>query len=110
MVTQISTKVSKKEFEEIRRLVKSGLYINISDFVRESVRKRLSELKEISSDAPSVIEKKVYEYFKSKGGSGWPDDAARELGYSVIEVLDALERLRKKGKAEEATTETMEKS
>jgi len=98
MPTQVSAKLSKKEFEEIRKLVRSGLYINISDFVREAVRKSMAELKEVSMDAPEIVEKRVYDYLKSKGVSVWPDEAARELGYSVLEVLNALERLKKKGK------------
>ena len=102
MPTQVSAKLSKKEFEEIHKLVGSGLYINTSDFVREAVRKRLSELKEVSMDAPAVVEKRVYDYFRSKAVAVWPDEAARELGYSVFEVLNALERLRKKGRAWEA--------
>ncbi len=108
MGTQVSAKLSKKEFQEIHRLVKAGIYINISDFVREAVRKSLSELKEVSMDAPEVVERRVHDYFKSKEGSVWPDDAARELGYSVLEVLDVLERLKKRGKAQEVAMEAVE--
>lgn len=107
MPTQVSAKLSKKEFEEIRKLVRSGLYMNTSDFVREAVRKSLSELKEVSMDAPAVVEKNVYDYFKAKGTAIWPDDAALELGYSVLEVINALERLKKKGKAQEVAMEVL---
>jgi Arc/MetJ-type ribon-helix-helix transcriptional regulator len=102
MTSQVSTKLSKKEIQEIRRLVKTGLYINTSDFVRDAIRKNLSSLKEVSLDDPEAIEKRVYHYFRSKGGAVWPDDAARDLGYSVLTVLDVLEKLRKKGKAKES--------
>lgn len=103
MTTQVSTKLSKKEFQEIHKLVKAGLYINTSDFVRDAIRKSLAGFKETTLDTPQIIEKRVYEYFRSKGGSVWPDDAARDLGYSVLAVLDVLERLKKKGKAEETS-------
>lgn len=102
MSSQVSTKVSKKEYNDIRNLVNAGFYINTSDFVRDAVRRRLAEFRETATqDSPATIELRVYEFFKNKGGSGWPDEAAAELGYSVLQVLDALERLRSKGKAEE---------
>ncbi len=110
MPTQVSAKLTKKEFEEIRKLVRSGLYLNTSDFVRDAVRRSLSELKEVSMEAPEVVEKKVYDYFRSKGTAVWPDEAALELGYSVLEVLNALERLKKKGKAREVVMEVLERS
>lgn len=91
--------------QEINKIVKAGLYINVSDFVRDAVRVKLRELKSTKLDPPEVIKQRVYEYFKARGGSGWPDEAAIELGYSVLEVLDALERLRKEGRAREATVE-----
>lgn len=103
MPNQVSTKLSKREIAEIQELVRAGLYINVSDFTRDAVRRRLKELKAVSLDPPDVVQQRVHEYFKSKGGSSWPDEAAIELGYSVLEVLEALEQLRKRGKAWEAT-------
>ncbi len=103
MTTQVSTKLSKKEFQEIGKLVKAGLYINTSDFVRDAIRKSLVGLKEVTLDDQEIVEKKVYEYFKSKGAPVWPDDAGRDLGYSILVVLDALDRLKKKGKAKEVS-------
>ena len=105
MANQVSTKLSRRETEEIQKIVRAGLYINVSDFVRDTVRRRLQELKATSLDPPDVVQERVYEYFKNKGGSAWPDEAAIDLGYSVLEVLEALEKLRKKGKAREATHE-----
>ncbi len=103
MSNQVSSKLSKREVAEIQKLVRAGLYINVSDFVRDTIRRRLQELKMVSLDPPDVVQQRVYEYFKSKGGSSWPDEAAIDLGYSVLEVLEALERLRKRGKASELT-------
>ncbi len=105
MPDQVSTKLSRRETQEIVKLVKSGLYINTSDFVRDSIRRRLQELRSTSLDPPEVVQRRVYEYFVNKGGSAWPDDAAVDLGYSVLEVLGALEQLQRKGKAREATGE-----
>lgn len=102
---QVSTKISKREADEVARLVKSGLFINTSDFVRDSIRRRLQELGKASIDSPGIVRERVYEYFKRRGGSGWPDEAATELGYSVLEVLGALRELEKQGKAAESPGE-----
>ena len=109
MSSQVSSKLSKREMAEIQKLVRAGLYINVSDFVRDTIRRRLQELKMVSLDPPDVVQQKVYEHFKSRGGSSWPDEAAVELGYSVLEVLEALEQLRRKGKAWEATQASITK-
>ncbi len=45
---------------------------------------------------------KLYRYMKERGGLIWPDEAARELRVSVIEVLDALRRFEREGRAREA--------
>jgi hypothetical protein len=105
MNDQVSAKLTRREAEEVAKLVDAGLFLNTSDFVRDAVRSRLRQLGSVSLDGPAVVERRVYEYFKGRGGSAWPDEAALELGYSVLEVLDALERLRKKGRAREETRE-----
>ncbi|MDG7015858.1 MAG: hypothetical protein JRM82_00610 [Nitrososphaerota archaeon] len=105
MNEQVSAKLTRREAEEVARLVEAGLFLNTSDFVRDAVRSRLQELRSASLDIPAVVERRVYEYFRGRGGSAWPDEAAVALGYSILEVLDALERLRKKGRAREETTE-----
>jgi hypothetical protein len=42
------------------------------------------------------VEKEVYRYMKERGGLIWPDEAARELGYSALDILEALASWRKK--------------
>jgi len=44
MAKQVAAKLSDVEYNQIRRIVRSGLYINSSDFVRDAVRRRLSEI------------------------------------------------------------------
>jgi DNA-binding GntR family transcriptional regulator len=36
---------------------------------------------------------------KERGGLIWPDEAAKELGYSVLDILEALRKLEKEGRA-----------
>jgi len=112
MAQQVTTKIPKVDYEKIRQLVNVGFYINISDFVREAIRAKLAEL-ELSSklDPPETMKARVYEYFKERGGVAWPDEAAKELGYSVIDVLNALQMLKDEGKTEEVdATKIVEKA
>jgi len=46
------------------------------------------------------VREELYHYMKERGGVVWPDDAARELGYSVLDILNALKK--REGKAREA--------
>jgi len=107
MSSQVAAKVSKVEYARIKQLVRLGMYINSSDFVRDAVRRRLAELESSGkADPPKVVKQEVCQYFLDRGGVAWPDEAARDLGYSVLDVLKALMELKEEGKAaeiEEAT-------
>ena len=107
MSKQVATKLSKTEYEQIRGLVRTGLYINSSDFVRDAVRRRLQEIKPAKIKITNLKEE-VYRYMKKRGGLVWPDAAARDLGFSVLDVLEALRRLEKEGRAVEAEDVSME--
>lgn len=103
MPRQAAAKVSDVEYAKIERLVQAGMYINVSDFVRDAIRSRLAELTMGPAEVDSGrLEEEVLEYLRSRGGEAWPDDIASELGVSVLDVLEALESLRRKGKAVEA--------
>jgi Arc/MetJ-type ribon-helix-helix transcriptional regulator len=102
MSRQVAAKISDVEYKQIRRLVSGGLYINSSDFVRDAVRRRLGEISSVTrTDSPNLREE-LYRYMKQRDGFVWPDEAARELGCSVIEILEALKKLEREGKVEEA--------
>jgi len=99
---QVAAKLSKVEYDQIRRLVTSGLYINSSDFVRDAVRRRLAEINAVAKTKSGNVKGELYRYMKERGGLIWPDEAARELGYSVLDILEALRKLEKEGRAIES--------
>jgi Arc/MetJ-type ribon-helix-helix transcriptional regulator len=99
---QVAAKVSKVEYELIRRLVKSGLYINSSDFVRDAMRRRLAEINSAAKTSTDDLKQELHDYMKEHDGLIWPDEAARDLGYSVLDILEALRKLEKEGRAMEA--------
>jgi len=99
---QVAAKLSKVECDQIKRLVRTGLYINSSDFVRDAVRRRLAEINAVAKTGSGNIKDELYRYMKERGGLIWPDEAARELGYSVLDILEALHKLEKEGRAVES--------
>ena len=108
MSKQVATKLSKTEYEQIRGLVRTGLYINSSDFVRDAVRRRLQEISGPAKIKTTNLKEELYRYMKDRGGLIWPDAAARDLGFSVLDVLEALRRLEKEGRAVEAEDVSVE--
>ena len=48
------------------------------------------------------LEQELHDYMKERGGAVWPDQAARNLGYSVLDILEALKKLQREGRATEA--------
>lgn len=108
MSKQVAAKLSRVEYAQVRRLVRTGLYINSSDFVRDAVRRRLAEINASAKTASGKVKEELYQYMKERGGLIWPDEAARELGYSVIDILESLGKLEKEGRAFEAQDVTVE--
>ena len=50
----------------------------------------------------SRTKQELYDYMKEHDGLIWPDEAARNLGYSVLDILEALRKLEREGRAIEA--------
>ncbi len=59
------------------------------------VRRRLAEINAVAKTKPGKVRDELYRYMKVRGGLIWPDEAARELGYSVLDILEALRKLEK---------------
>jgi len=76
----IGAKIAPAEARQIRELIDAGVYLNESDFVRDAIRHRLSEIKVIKCrDIDYETAKKEFlGYFKRKG-EAWPDEAAMDL-------------------------------
>jgi Arc/MetJ-type ribon-helix-helix transcriptional regulator len=99
----IGAKITPVQARQIRELIDAGAYINESDFVRDAIRHRLTEIKvvrcrEIDYD---TARKEVASYFKRRG-EAFPDEAAEDLELDFDIVMKITEDLRKDGTLEEA--------
>jgi Arc/MetJ-type ribon-helix-helix transcriptional regulator len=79
------------------------VYINESDFVRDAIRHRLSEIKVIKCRDVDyeTAKKEILGYYKSRG-EAYPDEAALDLELDFDLVMKATEELRKEGRLVEA--------
>ena len=76
----IGTKIVAAEAAQIRELIKSGVYLNESDFVRDATRHGLSEIKVIKCKDIDYenAKKEILGYSKSRGES-YPSEAPLDL-------------------------------
>ena len=65
------------------------------------MRRRLAEMNSSAKTPAGQLKQELYEYMRQRGGLVWPDQAARDLGYSVLDILEALRKLEKEGRAVE---------
>ncbi len=91
----VGAKLTPNEIDQINRLVQAGLYLNPSDFVRESVREKLDAIKVIEyRDVDyETAKKEVAGYFRMKG-EAYASDASSdlELDYELVcKIMDELE-------------------
>jgi Arc/MetJ-type ribon-helix-helix transcriptional regulator len=99
----IAAKIAPAEARQIRELIEAGVYLNESDFVRDAIRHRLSEIKVIKCRDVDyeTAKKEILGYYKSRG-EAYPDDAADDLKLDFDLVIKATEELRKEGRLVEA--------
>jgi Arc/MetJ-type ribon-helix-helix transcriptional regulator len=99
----IGSKIAAAEAEQIRELIEAGVYLNESDFVRDAIRHRLSEIKVIKCRDIDyeTAKKEILGYFKSRGES-YPDEASLDLELDFDLVTKITEELRKEGRLVEA--------
>lgn len=92
----VGSKVSAIELEQIRQLVTSGAYLNISDFVRDAIRDKLIAIKTIKyRDVDyETAKKEIMGYFQERG-EAYPSEAEEDLqiDYKLIcQIVDELKR------------------
>ena len=99
----IGAKIAAAEAAQIRQLIEAGVYLNESDFVRDAIRHRLSEIKVIKCRDVDyeTAKKEVLGYFKRLGES-YPDEASGDLELDFDLVMKITEELRKEGRLVEA--------
>ena len=99
----IGSKIAPAEARQIRGLIEAGVYLNESDFVRDAIRHRLSEIKVIKCRDTDfeTAKKEILGYYK-RNGEAYPDEAAGDLELDFDLVMKVTEELRKEGRLVEA--------
>ena len=95
----IGSKIAPAEARQIRELIEAGVYLNESDFVRDAIRHRLSEIKVVKCRDVDyeTAKKEILGYFK-KQREAWPDDVAQDLELDFDLVMGITKELRKEGR------------
>jgi Arc/MetJ-type ribon-helix-helix transcriptional regulator len=92
----IGTKVTPREIEEINGLIEAGIYLSVSDFIREAVRDKLRAIKVIKlRDIDYELAKReILGYYRSyKEAYDYEVAHDLELDYELVcEITDELER------------------
>lgn len=103
MSVSIGAKIAPEQAAQIRELIGAGVYLNESDFVRDAIRHRLSEIKVIKCREVDfeTAKKEILGYYKSRK-EAYPDEAARDLELDFDLVMKATDELRKEGRLVEA--------
>jgi Arc/MetJ-type ribon-helix-helix transcriptional regulator len=99
----IGAKIAPAEARQIRELIEAGVYLNESDFVRDAIRHRLSEIRVIKCRDVDyeTAKKEILGYYKTRG-EAYPDEAAADLALDFDLVMKATDELRKESRLVEA--------
>jgi Arc/MetJ-type ribon-helix-helix transcriptional regulator len=100
----VGAKLTRNEIDQINKLIEAGVYLNLSDFIREAVREKLAAIKVIEyRDVDyETAKKEVAGYFKMKG-EAYASDASTDLQLDYEIVCEIMDDLEKEGRLE--TTE-----
>jgi Arc/MetJ-type ribon-helix-helix transcriptional regulator len=66
----VGTKVTQRELKEIQGLIEAGVYISISDFVREAIRDKLRVVKVVKVRDRAYDEAKRVLFLSRRSSSG----------------------------------------
>lgn len=91
----VGTKLTPREYEEISGLVDAGIYLSASDFVRESIRDKLKNIRviKIRSIDYETAKKEVLGYYRS-----YDEAYISEVSADLELVNQITEELRKEGR------------
>ncbi|HLC79850.1 MAG TPA: ribbon-helix-helix domain-containing protein [archaeon] len=97
----VGTKMTATEFEKMQALVDAGLYLNVSDFIRDAVREKLGsiEIIKLRDVDYKIAKKEVLAYFE-KFREAYPDEAANDLSLSLEMVAKITSELIKEKRLE----------
>jgi len=94
----LGTKVSAKEYEKIVKLVESGEYLSVSDFVRESIREKLEGLEviEVRDVDRETAKKEILDYYKIHK-EAYPTEVANALCLDLELTWNITDELMRNG-------------
>ena len=97
----VGTKLTFSEYEKAQNLVDAGLYLNISDFIRASVREKLDsiEVVKLRDIDYKTAKKEVLGYYE-KYSEAYPSDIGNELGIDLRTVYQIVDELIKEKRVE----------
>lgn len=95
----VGTKLTAREYNEIKGLIKAGVYLSVSDFIREAVRDKLRatkviKVREIDYDQ---AKKEVLGYYKAYK-EAFPYQVAEDLELDYDLVWRITEELKEEGR------------
>lgn len=92
----IGTKVTPREIEEINGLIDAGIYLSVSDFIREAVRDKLRAIKviKIRDIDYDLAKREILGYYRSyEEAYDYEVSHDLELDYELVcEITAELER------------------
>ncbi|HWQ20937.1 MAG TPA: hypothetical protein VN455_14245, partial [Methanotrichaceae archaeon] len=93
--------VTRSELQQIQDLIDAGVYLNVSDFVREAVRDKLTAIKVIKCRDVDyeTAKKEVIGYFQRRS-EAYPDEIAEDLELDFDLVRQITAELKKEGRLE----------
>lgn len=102
----VGTKLTMEEYNKVQELINAGMYISISDFLRDAVRDKLYS----NSNAVKVIEirnvdyseakKEILDYYR-RYKEAFPHEVAEALELDYELVWRITDDLKKEGRLEE---------
>lgn len=97
----LGVRLAEREEEEINKLVEAGIYISVSEFIRDSVRKNLASLKvvELRNVPKKQARKEILDYLK-RHNETYASDVSEELGIDLDLVFVVMKELSREGVVE----------
>jgi Arc/MetJ-type ribon-helix-helix transcriptional regulator len=95
----VGTKVTPREIEEINMLVNAGIYLSVSDFIREAVRDKLRATKviKVRDIDYNTAKKEVLGYYHSYH-EAYDYEVAEDLEIDYELVCEITEELEREGR------------
>jgi Arc/MetJ-type ribon-helix-helix transcriptional regulator len=97
----VGTKLTALEYEKIQNMVEAGVYLSVSDFMRDAIREKLEgiDIIKLRDVDYKTAKKEVLGYYK-KFREAFPDEAAEDLRIDAETVFKITNELIKEKKLE----------